>query len=144
MIKHLLTQIDTCESTSELCKNINVLKTIHWTVRSLNETKTSTIESCFRDAGFPLDALLSSEVKDPDDDIPFNELVQRLRSSDPSVSHDDIEEFDDNLIVESIFDDDQTYFENLLEIPFRRNRLTMKPTVKVRLTQKVFRYLVQK
>jgi hypothetical protein len=60
----------------------------------LNETKTSTIESCFRDAGFPLDALLSSEVKDPDDDIPFNELVQRLRSSDPSVSHDDIEEFD--------------------------------------------------
>jgi hypothetical protein len=85
-----------------------------------------------------------SEVKDPDDDIPFNELVQRLRSSDPSVSHDDIEEFDDNLIVESIFDDDQTYFENLLEIPFRRNRLTMKPTVKMRLTQKVFRYLVQK
>ena len=116
---------------------MNVLKAIHWTVRSWNETKTSTIESCFRDAGFPLDALLSSEVKDLDDDIPLNELVQRLRLSDPSVSHDDIEEFDDNLIAESIF-------ENLLEIPFRRNRLTMKPTVKMRLTQKVFRYLVQK
>ena len=57
MIKHLLTQIGTCESTSELCKNINVLKVIHWTVRSWNETKTSTIESCFRDAGFPLDAI---------------------------------------------------------------------------------------
>ena len=123
---------------------MNVLKAIHWTVRSWNETKTSTIESCFRDAGFPLYALLSSEVKDPDDDIPLNELVQRLRLSDPSVLHDDIEEFDDNLIAESIFDDDQTYFENLLEIPFRRNRLTMKPTVKMRLTQKVFRYLVQK
>jgi len=106
MIKHLLTQIDTCESASELCKNVNVLKAIHWTVRSWNETKTSTIESCFRDAGFPLDASLSSEVEDTDDDIPLNELVQCLRSSDPSVSHDDIEEFDDNLITESIFDDE--------------------------------------
>jgi hypothetical protein len=59
---------------------VNVLKAIHWTVRSWNETKTSTIESCFRDAGFPVDALLSSEVKDTDDDIPLNELVQRLFS----------------------------------------------------------------
>jgi len=49
---------------------------------------------------------LSSEAEDPDDDIPLNELVQRLRSSDLSVSHDDIEEFDDNLIRESIFDDE--------------------------------------
>ena len=26
-----------------------------------------------------------------DDDIPLNELVQHLQSSDPSVSHDDID-----------------------------------------------------
>jgi hypothetical protein len=58
----------------------------------------------FRDAGFPLDASLSSEAEDPDDDIHLNELVQRIQSTDPSASHDDIEEFDDNLITESIFD----------------------------------------
>ena len=49
---------------------------------------------------------MSSEAEDPDDDISLNELVQRLQSSDLSVSHDDIEEFDDNLIRESIFDDE--------------------------------------
>ena len=87
---HLLTQIDTCESTSA----------IHWTVRSWNETKTSTIESCFRNTDFPVNAWLSPETEDQDNDILLNELVQRLRSSDPSVSRDDIEEFYDNSITE--------------------------------------------
>ena len=59
---YLLTQIDTCESTSA----------IHWTVRSWNETKTSTIESCFRDTDFPVNAWLSADTEDQDDDIPLN------------------------------------------------------------------------
>ena len=87
---HLLTQIDTCESTSA----------IPWTVRSWNETKTSTIESCFRNTDFPVNAWLSPETEDQDNNILLNELVQRLRSSDPSVSRDDIEEFNDNSITE--------------------------------------------
>ena len=53
-----------------------------------------------------MEASLSSEVEDPNDANPLNELFQRLRSSDPFVSHDDIEQFDDNLITESIFDDE--------------------------------------
>lgn len=55
-------------------KTINVFKAIHW-----NEMKASTTESCFRDAGFPLDASLSFEKEDPGDDIIRNELVERLR-----------------------------------------------------------------
>jgi hypothetical protein len=47
-----------------------------------------------------VNAWLSAETEDQDDDILLNELVQRLRSSDPSVSRDDIEEFYDNSITE--------------------------------------------
>ena len=50
----------------------------------------------------------------------------------------------DNGINFSMMIGNQTCFGNLFEIPFRRNRLTMKLTVKMRLTQKLFRYLVQK
>ena len=53
-----------------------------------------------------MNAWLSVETEDQDDDIPLNELVQRLRSSDPSVSRDDIEEFYDNSITEYIFEDE--------------------------------------
>ena len=115
MIKHLLTQIDSYESSSKLCKNINVLKAIHWTVKSWNEIKTSTIKSCLGDAGFPVDALLSAKAKDWDDDIPLIELVQHLWSCtwDPSVSCDHIEDFDDNLTTESIFDEE---WESRLDI----------------------------
>jgi hypothetical protein len=72
---HLFTQIDTCESTSA----------IHWTVRSWNETKTSTIESCFRDTDFPVNAWLSAETEDQDDDILLNELA-----SVPTVTNSSI------------------------------------------------------
>jgi hypothetical protein len=53
-----------------------------------------------------VNAWLSADTEDQDDDIPLNELVQRLRSSDPSVSCDDIEEFYDNSITENIFEDE--------------------------------------
>ena len=53
MIKHLLPQIDSAHSASQLCQQINVLKAVHWIAKSWLETKSSTIESCFRDAGFP-------------------------------------------------------------------------------------------
>jgi hypothetical protein len=75
---HLLTQIDTCESTSA----------IHWTVRSWNETKASTIESCFRDTDFPVNAWLSAETEDQDGDIlsgPGKGIVSVLTLSSLSV-----------------------------------------------------------
>ena len=53
-----------------------------------------------------MNAWLSADTEDQDDDIPLNELVQRLRSSDPSVSCDDIEVFYDNSITENIFEDE--------------------------------------
>ncbi|CAC5403927.1 unnamed protein product [Mytilus coruscus] len=91
---------------TKLCKEINVLKAIHWIKKSWNETKSTTIESCLRDAGFPLEAPSNvDEPEDPDDEIPLADLVQ-LKSKDQSVQITEINDVDDNLATEPAFDCD--------------------------------------
>ncbi|XP_071137299.1 uncharacterized protein [Mytilus edulis] len=108
MIKHLLPQIDNCNTVTELCKEINVLKAIHWIKKSWNETKSTTIESCFRDAGFPVKAPTNvDEPEDPDDDIPLADLVEQLGSRDPSIQITEADDVDDNLATESAFDSER-------------------------------------
>jgi hypothetical protein len=89
--------------------------------RYVSPGKFSDLKHVFEMQVSPLDASLSSEAKDPDDNIPLNELVQRIQSSDPSVSHDDIEEFNDNFIMESIFDDE---WESDLLLKFTRDTIS--------------------
>ncbi|CAC5357444.1 unnamed protein product [Mytilus coruscus] len=56
---------------------------------------------------FPLEAPSNvDEPEDPDDDIPLADLVQQLRSKDPSVQINETDDVDDNLATESAFDVD--------------------------------------
>lgn len=132
LLKHLLTKIDSSNSASQLCKEINVLKAIHWIAKSWNETKQTTIESCFKNAGFPVCASVTEGAElndDPEDDIPLSQLVDRddeiplmdlmkqLKSRDSEVNVENID-LDDNLPTENTFDTD--WEEDLLS-EFKKN-----------------------
>ncbi|KAK3090197.1 hypothetical protein FSP39_009953 [Pinctada imbricata] len=107
MIKHLLAKMDEIQRASELCKGITVLNAVYWISKSWEETKGSTIESCFQKAGFSaIDPDRNDDDdSDDDDDIPLAQLAS-LRSE--GVIDINI---DDNLQTESCDPDE---WENAL------------------------------
>ena len=63
-IEFFLSKIDKCKTSSELTKNVNVLDAIHWIKKAWDETKESTIQSCFCKAGFPVERVEKKIVKE--------------------------------------------------------------------------------
>lgn len=101
MITSLLAKIEQINSASELCREISVLDAIYWVSKAWNNTKESTIQKCFKLAGFPLqDELNTDDDNYDDDDIPLNQLANQLRltpNMDPC--------FDDSIPTEDDSDD---------------------------------------
>ena len=52
-----------------------MLDCAHWIAKSWNDTKSSTIQSCFVAAGFPLQGLDQSSSESDSDDIPLAQLI---------------------------------------------------------------------
>ena len=52
LLRSLLSVFDNAPSVQALCKQITLLDSIGWIVKSWNDVKVSTIERCFQVAGF--------------------------------------------------------------------------------------------
>ncbi|XP_062570271.1 tigger transposable element-derived protein 6-like [Saccostrea cucullata] len=107
MMGHLLSKMDTCKTAAELTRNVSVLDAIHWINKAWDETKQTTIESCFRDAGFPVETTesLSSEISDDDDDLPLSILKTKYEMADEN-NLDIITDTENDLETEETYDGD--------------------------------------
>ena len=76
IISSLPTKIDQTQTAAQLCKELTVPYAIHWVSRAWNNTQDSTIQKCFRLAGFPTsDPPTEDDENDADDDVPLSELA---------------------------------------------------------------------
>ncbi|XP_062599444.1 tigger transposable element-derived protein 6-like [Saccostrea cucullata] len=116
MIKSLITKIDQTQSATELCKEISILDAIYWISRAWKDTKDSTIQKCFKLAGFPSPDQKDQEdpsiSEDEDDDIPLIQLARQLREL-PS-------DFDSNFDGSVPTEDDSDDWEKDLLGPYQR------------------------
>lgn len=108
LMRRLLTGIENSSCASELAKQISLLDSAHWISKSWNETKCSTIQSCFSKAGFPL--VDPSELSDESDtdDIPLAQLGMSSRSlgiTDLAVSVSQIETCESDIPIEDIYEE---------------------------------------
>lgn len=108
LMRRLLTGIENSSCASELAKKISLLDSAHWISKSWNETKCSTIQSCFSKAGFPL--VDPSELSDESDtdDIPLAQLGMSSRSlgiTDLAVSVSQIETCESDIPIEDIYEE---------------------------------------
>lgn len=104
MMESLLVKIDECNHASELCKSITVLDAVFWIAKSWSETKDSTIVSCFKHSGFPLENPNENEPEFPDDDVPLAELIRRL-GGEP-VNEEQIDDTESELPTEETYTGD--------------------------------------
>lgn len=84
-----------------MTKAVNVLECVYWISSSWHETKISTIETCFLEAGFPAENPDSAECPDDDDaydDIP---LAQLARIAQRELS--DVTDIEESLETEETF-----------------------------------------
>ena len=92
LLTTLLAKMDTCESSSELSKQINVLDAIKWSHKAWSAVSAETITNCFRKAGFTDGS--SGSATGELDDIPqgLDELV-RSAGEAASINPVSTEEF---------------------------------------------------
>ena len=74
LLRNLISNIENCETVTELTKQISVLDAINWIYKSWIDTNALTVVKCFHDACFPSGNLGANDVTlndDPDDDMPL-------------------------------------------------------------------------
>lgn len=83
LMRHLVANMEKCDTVTELTKKLSVLDAVFWISKAWDETKPETISKCFRDAGFTSQCTQETpdeEVTgddDDDDDIPLADLLRR-------------------------------------------------------------------
>jgi hypothetical protein len=74
LLRNLISNIENCETVTELTKQISVLDAINWIYKSWIDTNALTVVKCFHDACFPSGNLGANDVTlndDPDNDMPL-------------------------------------------------------------------------
>ena len=55
LLSHVVARMDSCNSATELSKQVNVLHVINWIVQSWKSVSAETIKKCFAHCGFKWD-----------------------------------------------------------------------------------------
>ena len=76
LMVHLLAKMDDNLSANKLAKSITVLDAVNWVSAAWEDTKPSTIISCFKHCGFPTP---TTELEDdPEDDLPLASFISQV------------------------------------------------------------------
>ncbi|KAK3088454.1 hypothetical protein FSP39_019393 [Pinctada imbricata] len=107
LMRRLLAGIDSCNSVTELVRNVSVLDCVHWINMAWNNIKQSTITLCFLHAGFSRDMTISANdddnYSDEEDDIPLA-LLQRNALSFSEEQRREFESSENQIPVEECYD----------------------------------------
>lgn len=115
IIQHILSNMDSSKSSSELSKKKNILEALYFIKTAWEKVTPSTIQNCFRKAGFrKTDATVPQFDSEDEDDLPLSvfatmEMMRRAAEDLNITSDQNLDEFikiDDKTPTE---DDD---FEN--------------------------------
>lgn len=126
ILKHLLTRMESSESTSALLKSVNVLDAIYFINNAWQQVTTTTVTNCFKSAGFGHNLPLRQDEFDPEDDVPLADLREisklllecRLEGEpeDFVLIDDDLDVEDDvGAIVDSVTDIAETETDSEVE-----------------------------
>ena len=103
LLRSLLSQMDSNDDDTQLCRSVTLLDAIRWTLTAWRDVKVSTIQWCFEGAGFvsqlasdSIDTGDDDDDDDDDDDFPIAVLVQQFR-----FRMSDLDEIDDNIDTEA-------------------------------------------
>ncbi|XP_060596158.1 tigger transposable element-derived protein 6-like [Ruditapes philippinarum] len=112
LLKSLISLMDDSANVTELCKNVNLMDAISWTLKAWNDIKKETIMKCFRSVGFGNDESTTGQSMDDedeyeDDNVPLALLVREL-----SYNMQDFENIDLSLPTE---DDSDQWEMNIVE-----------------------------
>lgn len=104
LLTALLSKIDSCNSVSEIVKEINVLDAIYWLSSAVRNIRSDTVQKCFKKAGFPsLDDCTPTTSSD-DTAENMNEAIQQLCSlHEIPCDVDSYVRIDDDLSTEYTF-----------------------------------------
>ena len=94
-MKYVMSRIDEGKNASEIIKDVNIAKTIHWLQVAWKDVSKETILHCFQKCGFEeSDCHSISEEGEIDEE--FETLLAQLRVDD-DITVEDFITFDDNL-----------------------------------------------
>lgn len=99
ILKHLVREIEAASSATELSKSINVLEAVYFIKAAWNKVEATTIQNCFRKAGFSEipDSLLDF---DPEDDFPLAIYAQFQKELNLANDSDSFLQIDKNVCTE--------------------------------------------
>lgn len=118
LLRHVLSQINSCKSSEELAKSVSVLDAISWITSALKKVEPGCVLKCFKKAGF----LRASEVATDSTTTEKREkeLADLVASFDSNVSVEEYVKIDDDLSIEE---------ENLHVSNFIHRDTTEAPTL---------------
>ena len=76
LMVHLLAKMDDNLSANKLANSITVLDAVNWVSAAWEDTKPSTLISCFKHCGFPTPTTELDE--DPEDDLPLASFISQV------------------------------------------------------------------
>ena len=115
LLSHILARMDSCNSATELSKQVNVLHALNWIVQSWRSISPETVQKCFTRCGFKW----AEEVEQEDShfqEIAEEELQSMMDTAatlgmGTGVTSDDYINFEDGIQTESL----EGWEEDLLE-----------------------------
>ena len=91
----MVLRIDDSKNASEIIKDVNIVKPIHWSQVAWRDVSTETIINCFQKYEFGQESV-NNITNDNEKDEEFESLLTRLRE-DEKITFEDFVNLDDNL-----------------------------------------------
>ena len=91
----MVLRIDDSKNASEIIKDVNIVKPIHWSQVAWRDVSTETIINCFQKYWFGQESV-NNITNDNEKDEEFESLLTRLRE-DEKITFEDFVNLDDNL-----------------------------------------------
>ena len=90
----MVLRIDDSKNASEIIKDVNIVKPIHWSQVAWRDVSTETIINCFQKYGFGQESV-NNITNDNEKDEEFESLLTRLRE-DEKITFEEFVNLDDN------------------------------------------------
>ena len=94
LLRHVVTRLDGQKIASDIIKEVDILKAIHWLQAAWKLVSAQTIANCFHKCGFPEAAINLAESAEVDEE--FEELFKELTAGE-DISMEEFITFDDNV-----------------------------------------------